>query len=345
VVRKICRIFITVFFVYLPVEAQAQGHGGSIPVGVSIGHATMAGRPTGCTVVLFRDGAVAGVDVRGAAPGTRETDLLSPVNTVQRVHALVLSGGSAFGLDVATGVMTFLEEREVGFELGDLHIPIVPQAILFDLFVGDDPSIRPDADCGYRAAGAAQSETIIEGNVGAGAGATVGKLLGMSNAMKAGLGVASHRFDDGLVISAIVAVNAVGDVVDPSNGRLLAGALNSDGTMADARNLFLDGRNVQTGEGQNTTLGIIVTNATLSKAQATKIAQMGHDGFARTIYPAHTPFDGDVIFAAGTGTWDGEISLMRLGSVSADLIARAVLRAVNTAEGLPGLPAARDMNR
>jgi L-aminopeptidase/D-esterase-like protein len=324
---------------------MAQGTQAGLPIGVSIGHATMAGRPTGCSVVLFADGAVAGVDVRGAAPGTRETDLLSPVNTVQRVHALVLSGGSAFGLDVATGVMSYLEERGVGFEVGDLHVPIVPQAILFDLFVGDDPSIRPDADCGYRAAASAQGDSILEGNVGAGAGATVGKLLGMANAMKAGIGVASHTFSDGLVISAIVAANALGDVVDPTNGHLIAGARNGDGTMADARTFFLAAREVEEGEGQNTTLGIIVTNASLSKAQATKMAQMGHDGFARTIYPAHTPFDGDVIFAAGTGEWTGDVDMMRLGAVSADLIARAVLRAVMAAESLPGLPASRDLDQ
>lgn len=324
--------------------AAAQDIVNHLPGGVTIGHASMSGRPTGCTVVLFENGAVVGVDVRGSAPGTRETDLLSPINTVQRVHGLVLSGGSAFGLDVATGVMRFLEEKEIGFEVGELHIPIVPQAILFDLFVGDDPGIRPDADCGYRAASGARSDMFDEGNVGAGLGATVGKLLGMANAMKAGIGVASHRFPDGLEVFALVAANSLGDVVDPSDGRVVAGARKADGTLADVRTIFFDNGTGVGGEAQNTTLAIIVTNAVLTKSQATKIAQMGHDGFARTIYPAHTPFDGDVIFAAGTGVWEGDVDLMRLGAVGADLVARAVLRAVATAEGLAGLPAARDLD-
>ncbi len=315
-----------------------------LPEGVRIGHAAMVGRPTGCTVVLFDGGAVAGVDVRGSAPGTRDTELLSPVNSVQRVHGLVLSGGSAFGLDVATGVMRFLEEQGVGFEFGSLHIPIVPQAILFDLQVGDDQSVRPDADCGYRAASSARRDQLEQGNVGAGLGATVGKLLGMGNAMKSGIGIASVSFPDGLEIVAIVAANGVGDIIDPATGEVFAGARNADGSLADTRNIFLEGAEVRGGAGENTTLGIIVTNASLTKSQATKISQMGHDGFARAIYPVHTPVDGDIIFAAGTGNWDGPVNLMRIGAVSADLIARAVINAATHAESLPGLPAVRDLN-
>lgn len=314
--------------------------------GVRVGHHTLSERPTGCTVVLFDGGAVAGVDVRGSAPGTRETDLLDPVNTVQRVNAIVLSGGSAFGLSVADGVMSFLEERGIGFPVGPVRVPIVPQATLFDLFIGDDPSVRPTAECGYQAAEAATNGPVAEGNVGAGAGATVGKLAGMERAMKGGFGSASVTLPNGLVVGAVVAVNAIGDIVDPATGDVVAGVRTSDGeSLADARELLRSGELLQKQPGSNTTIGVVATNATLTKAQATKIAQMAHDGLARTIYPVHTPRDGDVIFAAGTGRLEGDPDVLVIGALAADVMARAVLRAVRSARGLPGYPAASDLAR
>lgn len=334
--------------VALPTTATAQHTGGAIMdvPGVRVGHHTLSERPTGCTVVLFDGGAVAGVDVRGSAPGTRETDLLDPVNTVQRVNAIVLSGGSAFGLSVADGVMSFLEERGIGFPVGPVRVPIVPQAILFDLFIGDDPSVRPTAECGYQAAEAATNGPVAEGNVGAGAGATVGKLAGMERAMKGGFGSASVTLPNGLVVGAVVAVNAIGDIVDPATGDVVAGVRTSDGeSLADARELLRSGELLQKQPGSNTTIGVVATNATLTKAQATKIAQMAHDGLARTIYPVHTPRDGDVIFAAGTGRLEGDPDVLIIGALAADVMARAVLRAVWSARGVPGYPAAVDLAR
>jgi L-aminopeptidase/D-esterase-like protein len=314
--------------------------------GVKVGHYTLSERPTGCTVVLVEASAVAGVDVRGAAPGTRETDLLNPVNLVEQVQAIVLSGGSAFGLDSATGVMRYLEERDLGYVTPVAKVPIVPAAILFDLGVGD-PKIRPTAECGYRAATAATSDAVQEGNVGAGAGATVGKLLGPKRAMKAGIGSASITLPDGLTVAALVAVNAVGDVIDPSTGRVIAGARTADGKgLIDVRTLIKSGTLQKAREariGQNTTLGVVATNAKLTKTQATKIAQMAHDGFARAISPAHTPFDGDTIFALATGAHQGNVDLLTIGALAADVIAEAIVRAAREATGIPDYPAARDL--
>lgn len=335
----------------VPVLAQVYDRveSGSITdlAGVRVGHHTLSTRLTGCTVVLFEDAAVAGVDVRGSAPGTRETDLLDPINTVQRVNAFVLSGGSAFGLSVADGVIRFLEERGVGFPVGSVRVPIVPQAILFDLFSGGDPTIRPDANCGYQAAVAASAENGggAEGNVGAGAGATVGKLFGRSRAMKGGLGTASVRLPSGLIVAALVAVNAVGDIVEPSTGVVIAGARNDDGEIIDVRTVLRARGLSLNPEVSNTTIGVVVTNATLTKAQATKVAQMAQDGLARTIYPAHTPYDGDVIFAAATGLFDGETDLLVIGSLAADAVAEAIVRAVRAAEGTALYPAAGDLDR
>src|SRR5262249_6584090 len=233
-------------------------------------------------------------------PGTRETDLLDPVNTIEQVHAIVFSGGSAFGLDAATGVVRYLEERGIGFDARVAKVPIVPAAILFDLGVGD-PKIRPTADCGYRAATAAATDPVQEGNVGAGAGATVGKLAGSKRAMKGGLGTASITLPDGLTVAALVAVNAAGDVVDPSTGKVVAGVRTEDGKgLVDIRTFIRAGVLNQAKPGQNTTIGVIATNARLTKAQAAKVAQMAHDGFARAISPSHTPFDGDTIFTVAT---------------------------------------------
>lgn len=312
--------------------------------GLKVGHVTLTERPTGCTVVLAGEGAIAGVDVRGAAPGTRDTELLAPENVVEKVHAIVLSGGSAFGLDAASGVMRWLEEHKVGFQFGGARVPIVPAAILFDLGVGD-PAIRPTADCGYRAAGAATNARVAEGSIGAGAGATVGKLRGMAHAMKGGVGSAAVQLDSGLIIAALVVVNSVGDVVDPATGQVVAGARADDGSFADARRLLRSGLRQGGKPGEQTTLAVIATNAPLTKTQATKVSQMAHDGFARAIYPVHTQVDGDTVFTLATGTHGAAPDMLLIGSLAADVTAHAILRAVRTASGLPNLPAVRDLAR
>ena len=328
----------------------ASGSGLTSVAGIKVGHFTLSERPTGCTVVLVEQGAVAGVDVRGSAPGTRETDLLNPVDTVEKVHAVVLAGGSAFGLDAASGVVRYLEERGIGFPTGIVPVPIVPAAILFDLGVGGDPKVRPTADCGYRAAAAATTGPVVEGNVGAGAGATVGKLGGPGRAMKAGVGTSAFVLPDGLVVAALAVVNAVGDIVDPATGEIVAGVRTADGRgLADARALVRAGLPARGRFGgnpiRNTTLSVVATNARLTKAQATKVAQMAHDGLARTISPVHTPEDGDTIFALATGTRQPPSDLLVVGALAADAVAEAVLRAARTATGIPGYPAARDLRK
>ena len=313
--------------------------------GIKVGQVTRTERLTGCTVILAEAGAVAGVDVRGSAPGTIETDLLNPVNLVQQVHAVFLSGGSAFGLDVAAGVRKFLFEKKIGFETRVAKVPIVPGAILFDLGVGDRPDIWPTADCGYRAATDATSGPVAEGNVGAGAGATIGK-MGRGGPMKGGLGTASLAVPAGaetLIVGAIVAVNAVGDVVDPRTGSIVAGVRTPDGKgLADVRRLIREGQSAPVRPGQNTTIGVIATNARLTKVQATKVAQMAHDGLARAIYPAHTMGDGDAIFALATGSIEGA-DVSRVGALAADVMAEAIVRAVRHATSIPGYPAAGDI--
>jgi L-aminopeptidase/D-esterase-like protein len=312
--------------------------------GLKVGHHTLKERPTGCTVVVAEQGAVAGVDVRGSAPGTRETDLLDPTATVERVHAIVLSGGSAFGLDAASGAVRALEQRRVGFEVGGALVPIVPAAILFDLGVGDG-AIRPGADCGFAAVQAATRGPIAEGNVGAGAGATIGKMAGRERAMKGGLGTSSISLSDGLVVAALVAVNARGDVIDPSTGRIVAGMRTADGkSFADVRQWLRAPRKSPAPEAlQHTTIGVVATNATLTKAQATKVAQMAHDGLARAIVPAHTSGDGDAIFALATGVRTAPADVDTIGALAADAFADAILRAVRAAASIPGYPAARDL--
>jgi L-aminopeptidase/D-esterase-like protein len=315
--------------------------------GIKVGHFTDSRRPTGCTVTICEEGAVAGVDVRGAAPGTRETDLLDPVNTVQQVHAVVLAGGSAFGLDAATGVVRYLEERGIGFPTGAAKVPIVPAAILYDLGVGD-AKIRPDAEAGYKACKAATSSAPAEGNVGAGAGATVGKLFGLARAMKGGIGTASIKLNDGkspLTVGAIVAVNAIGDVIDPATGKVIAGARTKDG-----KSLLGSMSAIQRGEtlppmlgGTTTTIGAVATDARLDKAQATKVAQMAHDGLARTINPSHTAFDGDTIFALATGKSSRTANVTLIGALAAEAMAMAVVRAVRAAKGLSNLPSANEI--
>ncbi len=311
--------------------------------GVKVGHDTLAERPTGCTVILVEEGAVAGVDVRGGSPGTRETDLLNPVNTVQKVHAIVLAGGSAFGLDTATGVVRYLEENGIGFPTRAGPVPIVPAAILYDLWVGKGTA-RPDAASGYRAAQAANRGPVEEGSVGAGAGATVGKLGDPVLPMKSGVGSFALKMPDGLVVAALVVVNAAGDVIDPATGFVLAGSRGPDGkSLADVRHRIRSGFQANGAQGENTTLGVIATNAVLTQAEATKVAQMAHDGLARTIYPSHTPVDGDTIFALGMGGYEKETNLLVLGALAADVMAEAVLRGIREAEGLPGIPSAKDL--
>jgi L-aminopeptidase/D-esterase-like protein len=314
--------------------------------GLRVGHHTDSRRPTGCTVVIFEHGAVAGVDVRGAAPGTRETDLLNPLNTVERVNAILLSGGSAFGLDAASGVMRYLEENRMGYRVGASIVPIVPAAILFDLNVGDG-KIRPDEAAGYAACQAASNAAPKEGNVGAGAGATVGKLFGFASAMKSGIGTASTNVgDSGLIVAAMAAVNAVGDVRHRETGKILAGARTADGNgFMDSMAQIMQGALLQQRPvaGGHTTLGIVATNAALTKSEATKVAQMAHDGLARTINPIHTAADGDTVFAAATGTASVRGDVTTIGAVGAEVLARAINRAVLTAWGLPGLPAYRDL--
>jgi L-aminopeptidase/D-esterase-like protein len=311
--------------------------------GIKVGHFTLSERPTGCTVVLVKDGTTGGVDVRGGAPGTRETDVLNPVNTVQIVNAITLAGGSAYGLDAATGTMRWLEEHNIGYSVGrNGVVPIVPAAILFDLGFGGSAKIRPSADCGYKATAAAMSDPVQEGNVGAGAGATVGKSAGRP--MKAGVGSAAIRLPNGLVVAALVAVNAVGDIIDPATGQVIAGTRTEDGKhLGDARKLLRAGGTSEGRPGENTTIGVVATNAKLTKVQAQKVAQMAHDGYARAIAPVHTPGDGDTIFSVATGTWTGEADHGRIGSLAAEAMADAIVRAATQAASSAGIPSAREL--
>ncbi len=330
-----------------PSEAWTQDSWGITAVeGITVGHHTLSARPTGCTVILTGAGAVGGVDVRGGAPGTVETDLLDPVNSIQEVHGVTLSGGSAFGLSTRDGVMRYLDEQHIGYHVGSIVVPIVTGAILYDLSIGDDSGIRPDADCGYRAAATATSDRPDEGSVGAGAGATVGKSRGMGRAMKGGVGTASITLQSGLTVGAIVAVNAVGDVIDPATGVVVAGVRTVDGRgLADARVLMRETRSSNEPQsGANTTIGVVATNATLTQAQATKVAQMAQDGLARALYPSHTAGDGDTVFSLATGTLTGDASVSTIGSLAADMMVEAILRAVRAARGVEGVPSVSDLD-
>ncbi|GAA4333825.1 P1 family peptidase [Variovorax defluvii] len=302
--------------------------------GIEVGHFSDSRRPTGCTVILAREGAVAGVDVRGAAPGTRETDLLAPGNFVQQVHAIMLAGGSAWGLAAAEGAMRWLEERGVGLDVRFGTLPIVPAAVLFDLPMGD-ARIRPDAAAGYAACEAASTAAPAEGNVGAGSGALVGKLFGVHRAMKGGIGTASVTVK-GVTVGALIACNALGDVLDPDTGRVVAGARTADGrALLDTRRALLRGELPQPLlAGTNTTLGVVATDARLTKVQANRLAAVAHDGLARAINPVHTMSDGDTLFALATGRvpLEGDAPGMTvLGTMAAEAVARATLRAVQAA--------------
>jgi L-aminopeptidase/D-esterase-like protein len=339
-------VFVLLSAAAVGVSAQTRNLTLTAVPGIKVGHHTIAERPTGCTAILVEAGATAGVDVRGAAPATAETDLLKPVNLVQQVFAISLSGGSAFGLDSRSGVMRYLDEKNIGFKAyGSINVPIVPAASLIDLNVGSNPKIRPTADCGYRAAQAASTAPVAEGNVGAGTGATIGKSEGSGRAMKGGIGSAAIRMPDGLIVAALVAVNAAGDVIDPATGKVVAGVRTADGkSFADARALLTSGALKQPARlGENTTLGVVATNATLTKTQATKVAEMAHDGFARAIYPSHTMGDGDIIFALATNAQSGPVDVSRVGALAAQVVADAVVRAARQATSIPGYPAARDL--
>ncbi|HHH42285.1 MAG TPA: peptidase S58 family protein [Chloroflexi bacterium] len=330
-----------------------MGHRNAITdvAGLRVGHAQDEEALTGCTVILCEKGAVGGVDQRGGAPGTRETDALYPMHLVERVHAVLLAGGSAFGLDAASGVVRYLEERGVGFDVRVARVPIVPAAILFDLGIGR-ADVRPDAAMGYRACLNASTEPPAEGNVGAGTGATVGKILGMGQAMKSGIGTTSMEIGAGVVVGAIVAVNAFGDVMDPTTGQIIAGArsarvgplrIGAPGYFADTLEVMrsLVGRTVLSFAGRgHTVIGVVATNARLNKEQVNKVAQMAHDGLARTIRPAHTMLDGDTLFALATGERKADVNIV--GAFAAEVVAQAILRAVRAARPVAGLPAAGD---
>ena len=315
--------------------------------GIEVGHAHDEDALTGCTVIITRKGAVAGVDQRGGAPGTRETDLLNPVNLISKIHGLLLSGGSAFGLDAASGVMRYLNEQGIGFDAGAAKVPIVPAAVLFDLAFGS-AEIRPDAEMGYQAAQAANADDAQVGNIGAGMGATIGKILGMGNAMKAGLGTASVDLGGGVIVGAIVAINAFGDIIRPQTGAILAGArpaqvgpvkVGGDGEFANTLDVMktLPGRTImKLATRANTVIGAVATNAKLTQAEATRVAMMAQDGLARSIRPAHTLLDGDTIFALSTGSKKADVST--IGAFAAEALAQAILRGTESAASLGGLP-------
>ena len=314
--------------------------------GIKVGHYTDQANATGCTVVICEDGAVGGVDVRGSAPGTRETDLLNPTATVSEVHAVLLSGGSAFGLNAAAGVMQYLEEREIGVEFAETMIPIVPAAILFDLGLVTN-EVRPGPEDGYVACENASDGLVSEGSVGAGTGATVAKILGRDNAIKGGIGTECIDLGDGLLVGAIVAVNAIGGVVDPETADLIAGPRDEkSGVMQDSMQLI-----TSTGFGKetepapaNTTIGVVATNAKLTKAQANKLASVAHDGLALAVRPAHLMGDGDTMFALATGTLDDdELNMSRLCAATAMCVSRAIVRGIRKAEGIGGVPAVSEL--
>lgn len=308
--------------------------------GIRVGHWTDRRAATGCTVILCSKGAVPGVDVRGAAPGTRETDLMRPGNMVQEAHAILLTGGSAFGLDAATGVMRWCEEQGIGLRFGGAVVPIVGAAVLFDLGIGRS-DVRPDAASGYAACEAAKSGRVAEGSTGAGAGATVAKAGGAGTSLKGGIGTASEVFGEGLVVGAIIAVNAVGEIVDSGDGSVVAGPRAGPGRFSDTFELIRRGAPPPS-PGANTTIGVVATNARLTKEQANRLAAVSHDGLARAIRPCHTMSDGDTIFALATGAADlpergGQRALEALGALAVE---RAVVKAVRAAKSAAGVPSA-----
>lgn len=317
--------------------------------GIAVGHLSDEGNLTGCTVIRFpREGAIAGVDVRGSASGTRETDLLLPTNMVDRIHAIVLTGGSAFGLDVACGVMRRLEEEGIGLDTGGgILVPIVPAAVLYDLNVGSS-SIRPDAHWGYEACKNAKSLPVVQGNIGAGTGATVGKVMGINRAMKGGLGSFTMSLPGGIIIAALTIANAVGDVIDPRTGSILAGTRGErKGEFLDSSRLLREQSSLTIFPGTNTTLAVVATNASFSKTELTKIVQMAHDGLARAIRPAHTMFDGDTIFAVSvpSSLERKRLDITVAGSIVAEVLSESIVRGVRSAKSLPDCPCSTDWQK
>lgn len=319
--------------------------------GIRVGHAQDYEAITGCTVILCEKGAVGGVDQRGGAPGTRETDALQPVHLVDKVHAVMLAGGSAFGLDAAGGAVRYLEEKKVGFNVGVARVPIVPAAILFDLGIGSSKR-RPDAEMGYQACLNASRSAPAEGSVGAGTGATVGKILGISQAMKGGIGTAALEIGAGVQVGAIVAVNVFGDVIDPETGEIIAGVRSlKKGPIRIGKGRFADTMQVMTGlvgrsilgfaQRGNTVIGVVATNAKFDKEGATKVARMAMNGIARSIRPANTMLDGDTLFALATGKRKADVNIV--GAYAAEVVAQAVLRAVRAAKGAGGVPGIQDL--
>ncbi len=340
----------SLFVATLSAQSTARPRGSLTLVdGIRVGHQTLAERPTGCTVILLDGpGAVGGIAQRGPAPGTRETDVLNPLNMIERVNAIVLSGGSAFGLDAAQGVMRYLEEHKTGYPIAGGVVPIVPAAVIFDLPFGGKPEVRPTAECGYAAASTATAAPVQEGNVGVGAGATVGKLGGgragapRRSPMKAGVGSAAVRLESGLVVAALAVANAVGDIIDPTTGRVVAGVQDADGSLADARKLLRTGLTTQPRAGENTTLVVVATNALLNKTQVTRVALMADDGMARAVNPVHTQGDGDTVFALATGRWNGTADVTTIGALAAEVVAEAIVRAATEARSSGGLASARE---
>lgn len=320
--------------------------------GIKVGHASDFEGITGCTVVLCEKGAVAGVDQRGGGPGTREIALLDPVNHVEKVHAILLAGGSAFGLEAAGGVMSYLEEHDIGYQTGFAKIPIVPAAILYDLNIGN-PQSRPTQQMGYQACKNASESIPEQGSVGAGTGATVGKLLGMKQAVKAGIGTASIKINGGIIVGAIIAVNAIGDIVDPSQGKIIAGArkLQKEPLENGDQEIFADSLELMRGligreifsraEKANTVIGIVATNAQFNKAEAKKLAQMAQNGIVRCIRPANTMHDGDTVFALSYGKKQANINIV--GAFAAQAVQMAILNAIYKATSLAGIPAVSDL--
>lgn len=289
--------------------------------GIQVGHATNLTVKTGCTVILCPEGTTAGVDVRGAAPGTRETEAIRPGRLIQEVQAILLTGGSAFGLDAASGVVQYLEERNIGFPAGSVHVPIVPTAVIFDLHVGD-PKIRPDKDMGYQACLNANDTPVSTGAIGAGTGATVGKAPGVEPS-QSGVGSACIRLENGLMVGAITVVNALGNVVNPKTGEIIAGGM-ENGRYVDITVRLLDADIIP---GTNTTIGVVATNAKLTVAEATRVAEMAHDGMARAIRPSHTMFDGDTLFTLATGTHENS-SVNTIGILAAEVVAASIVNVV-----------------
>jgi L-aminopeptidase/D-esterase-like protein len=308
--------------------------------GVKVGHYTDRKAATGCTVILCEQGAVAGVDVSGSSPGTRETDLLRAGNLVDMVQAIVLSGGSAFGLDAATGVMQYLEERGFGYETSAGRVPIVPAAIIFDLNIGNS-RIRPGASEGYQACLVATDMEVAEGCVGAGTGATVGKSLGVESAVKSGLGTASQRIVGDIVVAALMVVNAVGDVIEPGTGKILAGPRKSDESGFLSTSQLWKGELKEAIPPFNTVIGVVATDAKLSKVEANKLARVAQVGIARTIDPCHTMYDGDAIFALSSGNKEADFNV--LGATAAEVVAEAIIKSIRNSETLAGVLAAKDI--